>query len=151
LREVVAVSGSGGWLIVGVWDMRGGRHVPDYPGAWPMLERAGGRFSRTRVTQSAETQATNCAGSSRVVSGPFPPDSSFQLLLQHLVQLLVDLGLDRAFQHPEQQRQVDLDADLPLADLDRAARPLGGASRSLEDDSVALPPPIEVEALLHRA
>src|SRR5271154_4280936 len=70
---------------------------------------------------------------------------------ENLVELVVDLGLDRPLEHAKEEREVDLHAHFLFAYVDRALGSLGRAARRGEHDAVALPAPLELELLLHRA
>jgi hypothetical protein len=69
---------------------------------------------------------------------------------EELRKFLGDFGLDGSFEQAHDEREVNLNPDVDAADLDASLRSFGCASRSLEDDSVALPVPLELESLLHR-
>src|SRR5438046_6462560 len=67
-------------------------------------------------------------------------------LLEQRIELPADRLLDRAFEREQQERQLDVEAEVDLADSQSAREP-----RPLEGDVVTLPRVLEVEALVEIA
>src|SRR5215813_12954640 len=70
-----------------------------------------------------------------------PRPAAGSRLLEQRVELAVDRLLDRPLERGEEERKLHIEADVGLADLQRA-----GQSGSLERDVVAVPRIIEIEA-----